>query len=208
MRTEDGYIVRRCLAGESSAFALLVDKYRSDVHALAFSKLGDFHDAEDIAQEVFLKAYSKLHTLRRRDNFYAWIYSITSNLCRNHFRARSRRLDSDLIEDQDPGLLEHLSIDYYHRRMLSESVNETLDILPEAYREVLILYYFGGMNTREIARFLGASNEAIKKRLSRAREQFKAEELNSAIETLESQKLAASFTFHILEAVKHIRINS
>lgn len=207
MRTEDGHIVRRCLDGESSAFALLVDKYRSDVHALAFSKLGDFHDAEDITQEAFLKAYSKLHTLRRWDNFYAWIYSITSNLCKNHVRARGRRRDKDLIEDQSSKLVDHLSIDYYRRRMFSESVNETLDVLPETYREVLILYYLGGMNTREIARFLGASTEAIKKRLSRARERFKAEELDSVIETLESQKLAASFTFRILEAVKHIRIN-
>ena len=206
MRTEDGHIVRKCLTGEPSAFALLVDKYRSDVHALAFSRLGDFHDAEDIAQEVFLKAYSKLHTLRRWDNFYAWIYSITSNLCKNHVRARGRRRDKDLIEDQSSDLMEHLSIDYYRRSMLSESVNETLDILPETYREVLILYYLGGMKTREIARFLGASNEAIKKRLSRARERFKAEDLNSTIETLESQKLAASFTFRILEAAKHIRI--
>jgi RNA polymerase sigma factor (sigma-70 family) len=206
MRTEDGHIVRRCLAGEPSAFALLVDKYRSDVHALAFSKLGDFHDAEDIAQEVFLKAYRKLHTLRRWDQFYAWIYSITSNLCKNHVRARGRRRDKDLIEDQSSNLMEHLSIDYYRRRMLSESVNETLDILPETYREVLVLYYLGGMKTREISRFLGVSNEAIKKRLSRARERFKAEDLNSTIETLESQKLSASFTFRILEAVKHIRI--
>ena len=57
MRTEDGYIIDKCLNGESAAFGLLVDKYRESIYALAYFKLRNFHDAEDITQEVFLKAY-------------------------------------------------------------------------------------------------------------------------------------------------------
>ena len=53
MRTEDGYIIEKCLNGDPAAFGLLVDKYRSSVYALAYAKLGNFHDAEDVAQEVF-----------------------------------------------------------------------------------------------------------------------------------------------------------
>jgi len=77
MRTEDGYIIHKCLNGEQAAFGLLVDKYKASVYALAHSKLRNFHDAEDITQEVFIKAYQKLHTLKRWDNFLAWLYSIT-----------------------------------------------------------------------------------------------------------------------------------
>jgi len=59
MRTEDGYIIHKCLNGEREAFGFLVDKYRESIYAFASSKLRNFHDAEDITQEVFIKAYTK-----------------------------------------------------------------------------------------------------------------------------------------------------
>jgi DNA-directed RNA polymerase specialized sigma24 family protein len=68
MRSSDGYIINKCLNGEPEAFGLLVDKYRMSVYALAYTKLKNFHDAEDIAQEVFIKAYRNLHTLKRYDS--------------------------------------------------------------------------------------------------------------------------------------------
>ena len=74
MRTEDGYVVQKCLNGDSAAFGLLVDKYRESIYGLAYSKLGDFHDAEDVTQEVFIRAYQKLRTLKRYDSFLAWLY--------------------------------------------------------------------------------------------------------------------------------------
>ena len=82
MRTEDGYIIHKCLNGDKAAFGLLVDKYKASIYALAYSKLGNFHDAEDVTQEAFVKAYQKLRTLRRWDSFLAWLYSITSNICK------------------------------------------------------------------------------------------------------------------------------
>ena len=65
MRTEDGYIVHKYLNGDSAAFGLLVDKYKAGVYALAYSKLHDFRDAEDVTQEVLIRAYQKLRTLRQ-----------------------------------------------------------------------------------------------------------------------------------------------
>jgi len=73
MRTEDGYIVSECLNGDKSAFALLVDKYKAVVFAIAYSKLLNFHDAEDIAQEVFIKAFQKLGMLKNYDKFIVWL---------------------------------------------------------------------------------------------------------------------------------------
>ena len=73
MRTEDGYIINKCLDGNSAAFGFLVDKYKGSIYAFAYSRLGNFHDAEDVAQEVFIKAYQNLRNLRRWDNFLAWL---------------------------------------------------------------------------------------------------------------------------------------
>jgi hypothetical protein len=67
LRTEDGYIVRRVLNGEPEAFGLLVDRYKASIYAFAYVKLRNFHDAEDVAKEVFIKAYQKLRELRRGD---------------------------------------------------------------------------------------------------------------------------------------------
>ena len=99
MRTEDGHLIQKCLNVDSTAFGYLVDEYRAGVYAHAYAKLRNFHDAEDIAQEVFIKAYEKLHTLKRWDNFSAWLYSITSNLCKMWVRSRANRPDREYLEE-------------------------------------------------------------------------------------------------------------
>jgi len=192
VRTEDGYIIRKCLDGEKEAFGFLVDKYKSSVYAFAYSKLGNFHDAEDISQEAFIKAFRKLHTLKRWDNFLAWLYSITSNLCKNFLRSKSNRPDGEFITEQDS-----LSFDYH-------SVNSYQE--KQMYQRVLTLYYLGGMNSEEIAQFLGASPSAIRQQLSRARSKLKKEMLDVMNTTYDQQKLQPSFTFRIVEMVKQIKI--
>lgn len=122
MQTADGYIIDKCLNGDSGAFGLLVDKYRAGVYALAYSKLRDFRDAEDVAQEVFIKAYIKLRTLKRFDRFHAWLYAITVNLCKDWVRAQSRRPDSEFIEDQDQETLEEPFLIFACTEMLRSSI--------------------------------------------------------------------------------------
>ena len=205
MRTEDGYIIHKCLNGDTGAFGLLVDKYRESIYALAYTKLRNFHDAEDVAQEVFIKAYENLRTLRRWDSFLAWLYSITSNLCKMWLRARSRRPDRDFIEDENPETLEISSLESYREELVRESLHEALDSLPEMHRQVLILSYLGGMSGREIARLLGTSPNTIRQRLYRARSQLKEEMLTMMSTTFEGQRLKAGFTLRIVEAVKRIK---
>jgi RNA polymerase sigma factor (sigma-70 family) len=210
MRTADGYIISKCLNGDSAAFGLLVDKYKGSVYALAYSKLRNFHDAEDVTQEVFIKAYRKLRTLKQYDSFHAWLYAATSNLCKDWLKALSRRPDNEFIEDKDPETLEAPSIDSYRESLfhesLYESLHEALDSMPEAHSQVLTLRYLGGMSCKEIARFLGVSPTAIWQRLSRARAQLKEEMIAMINTNFERQKLQASFTLRIVDAIKRIRI--
>ena len=207
MRTEDGYIIHRCLNGDSNAFGFLVDKYKAGVYAFAYERLHNFHDAEDIAQEVFLKAYKSLRTLRRWDSFASWLYRITLNLCRNWIRAQSSRPDHEFTEDQDPEVLEAHSRNTYRQELAYESVGEALDSLPEMYSQALTLHYFGGMTSMEIAKFTGVSPSAIRMRLRKARSLLKEEILAMMSTEYEQQRLQASFTFRILEAVKRIKIH-
>jgi len=206
MRTEDGYIIHKCLNGDSAAFGLLVDKYKESIYALAYSKLRNFHDAEDITQEVFLKAYQKLHTLKWWDNFLAWLYAITSNLCKNWIRSKFNSPDHEFIAEQDSRFFDYLSMNSYQEEQAHELLYEALASLPEMYRQVLTLYYIGGMSSREIAKFLGTSPNNIDQRLSRARAKLKKEMLDMMSKTYDQQKLQPGFTFRIVEMVKHIKI--
>jgi len=206
MRTEDGYIISKCLNEDPAAFGLLVDKYKESIYALAYSKLGNFHDAEDITQEVFTKAYQKLNTLKRWDSFLAWLYSITSNLCKMLIRSRSRMPDSEYIEDQDLKALSNSSFESYQDEDLIQSVHETLSLLPEIHRQVLTLFYLGGMSTNQIARLLGTSPNTVLQRLHKARSRMREEMLGMMKTTFEEQKLPSGFTLRVVEILKNIRI--
>jgi RNA polymerase sigma factor (sigma-70 family) len=206
MRTEDGYIIHECINGDKSAFALLIDKYKAAVFAIAYSKLLNFQDAEDITQEVFIKAYQKLNNLKHYDRFVVWLHSITNNLCKNFIRSRSRRPDREFIEDQESLALDSPSIESYKDDLVNELIHDALNSLPEIYRQVLSLHYLGGMKDIEIAEFLGMSHTNVRQRLMKARTLLKEEMMLMMNTTFDGQKLQASFTFRVVEMVKHIKI--
>ena len=113
MKTEDGSIIQECLNGKPQAFAVLVDKYKEGIYASVYSELLDFQDAQDVTQEVFLQAYRDLRSLRNWESFVFWLYRIARRRCIQWFRVRSRRVDRDFIEDQDPKAVDNLSLDSY-----------------------------------------------------------------------------------------------
>jgi RNA polymerase sigma factor (sigma-70 family) len=207
MRTDDGYIISKCLNGEPEAFGILVDKYKSSIFAFVYTKLRNSHDTQDVTQEVFIKAYRELHTLKRWDSFAGWIYRIAYNKCKDSLISKSRRPDVDFIEDQSQHTLDEPSIDSYRNDMTCQSLRDAMDSLPEIYREVLTLYYLGGMDSAEIAKVLSTSPTAIRHRLSRAREQLKEEVLAMMNENFVQQRLGSSFTFRVVEAIKRIKIH-
>jgi RNA polymerase sigma factor (sigma-70 family) len=210
MRTEDGKIIGQCLNGETEVFGLLVDKYKASIYALVYSKIRNFHDAQDITQEVFLEAYRDLRTLRYRDSFLWWLYSIAYNNCRNWLRAQSKRPDSTFIEDSAPEGVERLvqatNIENQNDNPMDEHLHKALDSLPDKYKEVLTLYYLGGMDSIEIAKALCTTPSAIRQRLSRARVQLKGELVDMMGESFRQRRLDAVFTFRIIELVKRIKI--
>ena len=206
MRTEDGYVISKCLSGDKAAFGLLVDKYKESIYALAYAKLGNFHDAEDVTQEVFIKAYEKLSTLKRWDNFFAWVYSITSNLCKMHLRAKARRRDSAYLAEQDRATFDALAVEQHRKAEEHETLYAALAALPETYRQALTLHYFSGLKSREIASLLGVSKNTIDQRLFQARQKLKTEMIAMMNATFDEMKLQPGFTFRVVEAIKETKI--
>ncbi len=206
MRTEDGHIIQKCLDGDAAAFGLLVDKYKGSVYGLAYAKLGDFHDAQDMTQEVFLKAYQKLRTLKRWDKFLSWLYAITSNSCKDFLRSKASRPDGEYVTDQEKERLDKISINSHHEDKLHQTLREALSELPEIHRQVLSLHYLGGLSCREIAQFLGISPHAIAMRLSRARAKLRKEMLTMMHSSFDGQKLHSAFTLNIVEIIRRTQI--
>lgn len=203
MTNDDVGLVRHALAGDEAAFATLVEKYQKQVHALAWRTIGDFHIAQDIMQESFLKAYQKLATLEDPQRFSGWLNAIATRRCLAWFR--EKRLNVQLSESISRTARGN---DPYSSYLIGEQVKEAsqelreivkkwLVKLPEGERTAVTLHYFDGMLCEEIAAFLGVTTNTIKSRLNRARNRLKRNEslVQSALDDFQ--------TFAILsEAVK------
>lgn len=184
MKNEDVKLIQRVLAGDDTAFSVLVRKYQKQVHALAWRKIGDFHIAEEITQDTFLKAYKKLTTLKHPQRFRSWLYVITANGCSSWLR--KNRLRTQSIDQLEEIYNEQLQKATYSGYVAAENERATLEVqsdvikklltkLPESERAVITLHYFGEMSCTEIGAFLGVSANTIKSRLRRAQQHLKEE---------------------------------
>ena len=197
MALHDAELIQRTLAGDESAFGFLVDKYKGSVHALVYRKLGDFHTAEEITQDTFLKAYQKLSTLKDPARFPGWLYVIAARCCISWLR--QNRLQTEPF-DNVKGEMNVRSWAKYADARLREEVHNALESLPESERTVLTLYYMAGMTCEEIGRFIGTSCGAIRDRLYRARIRLK-EELTMIEETLGGFQLPPTLTQEIMRRI-------
>ena len=179
MRNDDFTLIQRILAGDESAFESLVRKYQKQVHALAFRKVGDFQTAEDITQETFLRVYQKLATLNDPAKFSAWLYAIVNHLCIAWYR--KNRLHTESLQEIH---ISEIETDAYSRYVTIEHAKTTTEIqrdlvrklltnLKESDQEIITLHYFEEMTSSEIGAHLGVSENTIKSRLHRARQQLK-----------------------------------
>ena len=182
MKENDVALIQRTLDGDESAFTTLVKKYQKWVHTLVWRKIGDFHTAEEITQDIFLKVYKKLSTLKPPDRFPGWLYVIATRYCISWLRKKQQPTTS--LDAMPTTELEELCYLRYeaargeeasieHQR---ELVKRLLQKLPESERTVVTLYYLAEMTSEEVSAFLGVSPNTIRSRLRRARKRLKDQE--------------------------------
>ncbi len=181
---EDVELIQHVLGGDENAFAILVRKYQKPVHALdalVWRKVGDFHIAEEITQDAFLKAYKELATLKKPHRFARWLSVIATRGCIAWLR--KNRLATQSLENTSHAQLEKATYSGYviqeNKQMTSEAqrvvVQKLLAKLREKERTVITLHYFGEMTHEEISDFLGTSVGTIKSQLRRAQQRLKKE---------------------------------
>lgn len=164
-RDEDRAAVEACQRGEGEAFDLLVERYQRSVYRLCYRYVNNHQDANDMAQEAFLKAYRGIGRFRGDSSFSTWIYRIAVNTCLN-FRASRKPTTDELpigLADGTAGALDHLQRDEQARK-----VREAVTRLPEKQRATLILKIYEDLTHEEVAGILGASVGTVKANLFHA----------------------------------------
>ena len=206
MIPQDDLLVQRCLGGEKDAFGVLVDKYKDAVYGLAYSKVHNFHDAQDISQEAFIDAYKNLRSLKYPHRFSSWIYTIVANRCRMWLRKQPREPLAFAFGEQ-PGLEANMHDQAVHRRreeQILDSVLDAINELPKATRLVMTLYYIDGLTCKEIGEFTGTSINTVMSKLRRAREKLRKEFTEMPAQTMTQQRVPSGFTTGVLRAIEHI----
>ena len=211
MIKDDVQLIQRILSGDDEAFGVLVQKYRKGVHALVWRKIGDFHYAEEITQDVFLQVYKKLGTLKNPTQFAGWLYVIVDRLCINWLNRHKPAVQS--LDATSRKEIDKFSYACYvsEQRETEASehqhatVKQLLRKLPESERTVVTLYYLGEMTTKEIGRSLGVSVNTIKSRLRRARKRLLDDQELFVQKVLGGVELSENLTSNIMKRIADLK---
>ncbi len=167
---QDLELTRRSQAGDTEAFDELVTKHRAKIFAMVCCMVRNEHDAWDLAQEAFLKAWQSIHRYEGRCSFYTWLYSITVNLTIYSLRRKGRRQEVELNE-AIPSSLPNPSVNYQCTE-IREQVDEALAKLSPEQRAVVVLKDLEGLQYHEIAEVLNLSMGTVMSRLFYARKKL------------------------------------
>jgi len=169
--TSDEQLIAAALQEDIDSFGAVVERYWNMAVALALSKVNDAVEAEDIAQDSFIKAYLQLYQLRDASRFAGWLSKIVAQQCVNHIRKTGRErmmlscetttlevLNSAFAHDTNPGLT----------KQQTYSVRQAIGRLPESFQKLIIMRFIAGLSTPEIAKQLGKRNGTVRVWLHRA----------------------------------------
>lgn len=176
-QAQDAELVRLALQGRQEAYALLVERHQNFVFTLALKYVGKREEAEELAQDAFVKAYRSLADFRGDSRFSTWLYTIVHHTCLSHLRRRQQPVVAlepermaELGERTGGGTGAGERIDAATRK---KWVEKALALLPEDDARVITLFYQGEQSVEEIARITGMTPGNVKVRLFRARQKLR-----------------------------------
>lgn len=183
---DDQRLAARARGGDLRAFEALVRRYERWVFTLALRLVGERSEAEDMAQEIFLKAYAGLAGFRGAARFSTWLYAIATHHCLNHLAARRRRAHLEISpeapggsQDQSPSAVERAADGgpgpdaLLEQREIQQAVRAALALLSDEHRVILLLREIQGLTYEEIAETLGLEMGTVRSRLYRARQELR-----------------------------------
>jgi len=171
---EDSYYISSILAGNISDFSILVDKYKDMVYTLAYRIVGNREDAEELAQDVFVKVYRSLKNFRGKSKFSTWLYSITYNASIS--KVRKKQMESVSLNNHDNNRYDIVNDEYekYYNfdKVPVELLKQALNDLNPVDKSILTLYYQDDKPVKEISKVTGLTDSNVKVRLHRSRQKL------------------------------------
>jgi len=167
---EDAQLIPLAAGGDRAAFQILVERHRRMVYRVAYQFAGNHHDADDIAQEVFIKVYRSLDRFRRDAQFTSWLYRIAMNACIDHRRRHDGRAEDEGTQlalasahavDPDPESRAYAG-------ELGRVLRAAVDRLPPRQRLIFVMRHFEDLKLLDIARALGLAEGTVKRQLHAA----------------------------------------
>src|SRR6201996_439966 len=189
--TLESDLVKQAREGDLAAYDELIKRYQERIYATVYHMTSNHEDANDLAQESFIKAYSALKSFKGGSSFYTWLYRIAVNKTINFLKQRRNKHhlslnDLDFNAEHDPDLVALISDKTPHRDInlseLQKKLNEALLKLSEPHRMVVVLHDVQGVSHEEIAEIMGCNIGTVRSRLFYARKQmqtFMAEYIRS-----------------------------
>jgi RNA polymerase sigma-70 factor (ECF subfamily) len=175
-QSSDKYYISLIIKGDTSSFAILVDRYKDMVIALSFRILQNREEAEEAAQDTFVKIYKSLSRFKGDSKFSTWLYKVTYNTCIDRLKNKKRNLllvyPEYFEENELVSLINVLdTIEETERRLM---IKYCLDLLPAEESFLLTLYYFGEHSLKEISMIVGINENNLKIKLFRSRKKLAA----------------------------------
>ncbi len=180
---EEAALVQRARHGDLEAYDELVRRYQERIYGTIYHMTSNHEDANDLAQESFIKAFQALKSFKGGSSFYTWLYRIAVNKTINFLKQRKNRIhmslnDLDFNTEHDPDLVALISEKTPHREVnlaeLQEKLNEAMLKLSEPHRLVVVLHDVQGMAHDEIAKVMDCNIGTVRSRLFYARQQLQA----------------------------------
>ncbi|MBT2759583.1 RNA polymerase sigma factor SigW [Mesobacillus foraminis] len=170
--------IAQVLKGDQNAYGEVVELYKDKVFQLCYRMLGNRHEAEDIAQEAFIRAYVNIQSFNLNKKFSSWIYRIATNLCIDRIRKKKPDYFLDAEVPGTEGLTMYSQIasdtalpeDELESLELQETVQKEISKLPDKYRSVIVLKYIEELSLNEISEILDLPLGTVKTRIHRGRE--------------------------------------
>ncbi len=172
----DNEIISKVLAGDYQAYGQLVNRYQDYVFTLSLRMVKNREDAEEVAQDVFIKAYKYLADFRGASKFTTWLYTIVNNTCISFLRKKKidiRSLDNEQVFEKADHADTGMRADQVEQKSRSAMVTKAIAMLGPDDAQVITLFYKGEQTLEEIAQVLGIETNTVKVRLHRARIRLK-----------------------------------
>jgi RNA polymerase sigma-70 factor (ECF subfamily) len=174
MTTNDEYIINQIIAGDTKAFAILVDRYKDLVFTLAIRMLKNREEAEEVSQDTFIKTFKSLQKFKGDSKFSTWIYRVAYNTCLDSIIKNKHKFNEVGIDEFTENQIKTIdnALDSLERLEQNQTIKECLQLLPSEDGILLTLYYYEDLSMEESSKIVELEANTVKVKLFRARKKL------------------------------------